>query len=161
MPADFVARYHQRITAALHAELKAVPGIEAALDDIRMPYCVASNGSHEKMQVTLGLTGLLPRFKDKLFSVSHVARGKPFPDIYLYAADRSGVPPSACAVIEDTSTGVTAGVAAGMTVFGYCAHTPAQPLARCRRALHLRSHERTSGFAEARQSREVTCSMQS
>ena len=128
VPSDFVGQYHLRITAALQAELKAVAGIEAALDGIRTRYCVASNGSHEKMQATLGLAGLLPRFKDKLFSVADVARGKPYPDIYLYAADKSGVAPAACAVIEDTSTGVTAGVAAGMTVFGYCAHTPAQRL---------------------------------
>jgi HAD superfamily hydrolase (TIGR01509 family) len=128
VPEGFVQDYHRRITRALHSELKAVPGIEAALDDLRTPFCVASNGSHEKMQVTLGKTGLLAKFKDRLFSVSEVARGKPHPDIFLYAADKSGVPPAACAVIEDTSTGVTAGVAAGMTVFGYCAHTPARLL---------------------------------
>jgi HAD superfamily hydrolase (TIGR01509 family) len=128
VPGDFVPEYHRRITAALRAELKAVPGIEEVLDGLRLPYCVASNGSHEKMQMTLGMTGLLPRFKGKLFSVSEVARGKPHPDLFLYAADKSGIPPSACAVIEDTSTGVTAGVAAGMTVFGYCARTPARRL---------------------------------
>ena len=128
VPADFLPEYHRRTMAALQSELKAVPGIEAALDVIRVPYCVASNGSYDKMQTTLGVTGLLDRFKDRLFSVSEVARGKPFPDIFLYAAGRFGVAPSACAVIEDTSTGVTAGVAAGMTVFGYCALTPAHRL---------------------------------
>ena len=80
------------------------------------------------MQTTLGITGLLPRFQGKLFSVTDVARGKPFPDVFLYAAAQSGVAPSACAVIEDTPTGVTAGVAAGMTVYGYCAHMPARRL---------------------------------
>jgi HAD superfamily hydrolase (TIGR01509 family) len=125
---DFVRQYHLRTTAALKSELKAVAGIEAVLETLPMPYCVASNGTREKMQTTLGITGLLPNFKDKLFSVSEVARGKPFPDVFLYAAGKSGVAPSACAVIEDTSTGVAAGVAAGMTVFGYCAHTPAHRL---------------------------------
>jgi len=57
-----------------------------------------------------------------------VTRGKPFPDLFLHAAARFGVPPSNCAVIEDTPTGVTAGVAAGMTVYGYCALTPAHRL---------------------------------
>jgi HAD superfamily hydrolase (TIGR01509 family) len=128
VPEDFVRIYHLRSATALKAELKAVPGIEAALEAIDVPYCVASNGSREKMQTTLGITGLLPKFEDKLFSVSEVARGKPFPDLFLYAADKSAVAPCACAVIEDTSTGVSAGVAAGMTVFGYCAHTPAQRL---------------------------------
>jgi HAD superfamily hydrolase (TIGR01509 family) len=128
VPEDFVRRYHLSSAAALKSELKAVPGVEAALESIQIPYCVASNGSHEKMQITLGVTGLLPKFKGKLFSVSEVARGKPFPDVFLYAADKSGVAPRACAVIEDTPTGVAAGVAAGMTVYGYCAHTPAQRL---------------------------------
>jgi HAD superfamily hydrolase (TIGR01509 family) len=128
VPEDFTREYRQRMTAALHSELTAVPGIEAALDAIQIPYCVASNGTREKMQTTLGVTGLLPRFKDKLFSVSEVARGKPFPDVFLYAAAQSGAAPRDCAVIEDTATGVAAGVAAGMTVFGYCARTPAQRL---------------------------------
>jgi HAD superfamily hydrolase (TIGR01509 family) len=128
VPADFERQYHRRSTAALTSELKAVPGIEAVLEAIQMPYCVASNGSHEKMQTTLRVTGLLPKFKDKLFSVSEVARGKPFPDVFLYAAGKSGVAPSDCVVIEDTPTGVSAGVAAGMTVYGYCAHTPAHRL---------------------------------
>jgi HAD superfamily hydrolase (TIGR01509 family) len=128
VPGDFVQEYHRRITVALRSELKAVPGIETVLDGIRIPYCVASNGSYEKMQTTLGVTGLLSKFKGKLFSVSEVSRGKPHPDLFLYAADKYGVPPSACAVIEDSSTGVTAGVAAGMTVFGYCGRTPARLL---------------------------------
>jgi HAD superfamily hydrolase (TIGR01509 family) len=128
VPENFVREYHLRSATALKSELKAVPGIEAALEAIDLPYCVASNGSREKMQTTLGITGLLPKFEDKIFSVSEVARGKPFPDLFLYAAGKSAVAPSACAVIEDTATGVSAGVAAGMTVFGYCAHTPAQRL---------------------------------
>ena len=128
VPADFVHQYHQRSATALKSELKAVPGVEAALKAIQVPYCVASNGSHEKMQATLGVTGLLPKFKDRLFSVSDVARGKPFPDLFLHAAAKSGVAPSDCVIIEDTPTGVSAGVAAGMTVYGYCAHTPAHRL---------------------------------
>jgi HAD superfamily hydrolase (TIGR01509 family) len=128
VPNDFAHRYQRRITTALNSELKAVPGVEAALEAIRTPYCVASNGTREKMQTTLGATGLLPKFKDKMFSVSEVARGKPFPDIFLYAAGRFGIAPSACVVIEDTPTGVAAGVAAGMTVWGFCAHMPARRL---------------------------------
>jgi beta-phosphoglucomutase-like phosphatase (HAD superfamily) len=76
------------------------------------------------MATTLGVTGLLPRFRNRVFSATEVARGKPAPDIFLYAASRCGVDPSACAVIEDSPAGVEAGVAAGMTVYGYCAFTP-------------------------------------
>jgi HAD superfamily hydrolase (TIGR01509 family) len=128
VPENFVEQSHQRTAAALQLELKAVPGIVPVLDSIELPYCVASNGSHTKMQTTLGLTGLLDRFSNKRFSVSDVARGKPFPDLFLYAASQFGVAPGACVVIEDTATGVTAGVAAGMTVFGYSARTPARRL---------------------------------
>jgi HAD superfamily hydrolase (TIGR01509 family) len=127
VPADFAHQYHVRTAVALKS-VKTVPGIESALDEIGLPYCVASNGSHEKMQTTLGITGLLPRFQGRLFSVTEVARGKPSPDVFLYAAAQSGVVPYACAVVEDTPTGVTAGVAAGMTVYGYCAHTPVRRL---------------------------------
>jgi HAD superfamily hydrolase (TIGR01509 family) len=128
VPAGFVAEYRSRSSAALLSEVKPVPGIEAALEALELPYCVASNGTLEKMQTTLGITGLWPRFEGRLFSVDDVERGKPFPDLYLLAASRYGVAPSRCAVIEDTPTGVTAGVAAGMAVYGYCALTPRRRL---------------------------------
>jgi HAD superfamily hydrolase (TIGR01509 family) len=128
LPAGFLDEYQTRSAAALKSELKAVPGIEAVLAAVAAPYCVASSGTHAKMQITLGATGLLPKFQGRMFSVTEVARSKPFPDVFLHAASQSGVHASACAVIEDTPTGVQAGVAAGMTVFGYCALTPRQRL---------------------------------
>jgi HAD superfamily hydrolase (TIGR01509 family) len=124
----FVEEYQTRSTAALRSELKAVPDIQSVLAAIRMPYCVASSGTHEKMQTTLGITGLLPQFRGKMYSVTEVAQSKPFPDVFLHAARQQGVVPAECAIIEDTPTGVRAGVAAGMTVFGYCALTPKQRL---------------------------------
>lgn len=128
VPPGFVAEYRARSSAALLSEVKPVPGIEAALDALGLPYCVASNGTLEKMQTTLGITGLWPRFEGSIFSVDDVERGKPFPDLYLLAASRYGVAPARCAVIEDTPTGVTAGIAAGMAVYGYCALTPSRRL---------------------------------
>jgi HAD superfamily hydrolase (TIGR01509 family) len=128
VPADFVDTFQQKSKEALESELKAVPGIESALDAIDIPFCVASSGSHEKMKTTLGITGLYPRFEGKMFSVTEVEKGKPAPDVFLLAADRFGASPETCAVVEDTPTGVTAGVAAGMTVFGYSALTPAHRL---------------------------------
>jgi HAD superfamily hydrolase (TIGR01509 family) len=124
VPDEFFGEYHARSAAALRAELKAVPGIEAVLAEVAAPYCVASSGTHEKMHITLSTTGLLPKFQGRMFSVTEVANSKPFPDVFLHAAKQLGVAPSACAVVEDTPTGVLAGVAAGMTVFGYCAVTP-------------------------------------
>ena len=61
----------------------------------------------------------MPYFKGRIFSGHETPRSKPFPDVYLAAAAALGVDPKRCAVVEDTVTGVKAGVAAGATVFGY------------------------------------------
>jgi HAD superfamily hydrolase (TIGR01509 family) len=130
-PENFLRDLQARTFAAFKTELRATPGIEQtldALDAAGLPYCVASSGDHEKMKTTLGITGLLPRFAGRIFSVTQVAHGKPAPDIYLFAAAQMNAVPSSCAVVEDTPPGVRAGVAAGMTVFGFCAFTPAEKL---------------------------------
>ena len=127
-PANFLDEYRSRTRAALETDLLPTPGVEEALKRIRLPCCVASSGDHEKMRITLGITGLWPRFEGRLFSVTEVPRGKPFPDVFLLAASRLGANPSACAVVEDAPVGVKAGVAAGMRVFGYAALTPAHRL---------------------------------
>jgi HAD superfamily hydrolase (TIGR01509 family) len=127
-PATFLSDLQARTFAAFRTELRAMPGIEEALDRLAVPFCVASSGDHEKMRTTLGITGLWPRFAGRIFSVTQVARGKPAPDVYLFAARQLGAEPAACVVVEDTPPGVQAGVAAGMTVFGYCAYTPESKL---------------------------------
>ena len=114
------SRYKEEINHALATSVTAVSGIENAITNISIPYCVASSGSYEKMRTTLGKTKLLKYFDGKLHSTTDVDRGKPFPDIYLYAAKKMGVlDPSKCLVIEDSPLGVKGGVSAGMTVFGY------------------------------------------
>jgi len=120
-PRDFEARLRARTRAAFERELRPVDGVEAVLDRLPMPACVASSGDHEKMRLTLGITGLLPRFEGRLFSATEVARGKPWPDVFLHAAARMGAAPEHTAVVEDSPAGVRAGTAAGMTVFGYTA----------------------------------------
>ncbi len=118
-PPDFLAELNRQIHAAFDLSLNPVDGIVEALDRISIPFCVASSGDHQKMNLTLGLTGLLERFDGRIYSVTQVARGKPHPDVFLFAAERMGATPSRTAVVEDTEIGVRAGVAAGMTVFGY------------------------------------------
>jgi HAD superfamily hydrolase (TIGR01509 family) len=135
-PADFEASYRARSKRAFETELTAVAGIEEALAQIAIPDCVASNGPMHKMRLTLGLTGLLPRFEGRLFSAQGVARPKPAPDLFLHAARSCGVAPGDCVVVEDTPTGVAAGVGAGMTVLGYAALTPGHRL-RAAGAHHL------------------------
>jgi HAD superfamily hydrolase (TIGR01509 family) len=118
-PIDWEVEFEPHYRQVFERELTPVPGVVDALDQIDVATCVASSGSHEKMAFTLGLTGLLDRFTGRIFSADEVERGKPEPDIFLYAADRMGVPAGRCAVIEDSVSGVTAGLAAGMTVFAY------------------------------------------
>ena len=119
-PPHLESRYNDDINKALLDSVLAVKGIETVLDNIGLPFCVASSGTHEKMRLTLGKTGLLKHFEGKINSTSDVERSKPHPDIYLLAAERMGITdPTRCLVIEDSPTGVQGGVAAGMTVFGY------------------------------------------
>lgn len=123
-PDTFVPELRRRAGEALAAEVTVVPGIERALDALEIPCCVASSGDHAKIRLTLGKTGLLSRFDGKIFSVVDVEHPKPAPDVFLLAASSHQVAPSLCAVIEDTPTGVQAGIAAGMHVFGFAANTP-------------------------------------
>jgi len=125
VPEDFVATYQKRRNIALERDLQPVAGIHAVLDALTLPTCVASSGAHDKMRLTLGLTGLWPRFEGRIFSVTDVERPKPAPDVFLHAAKTLGFDPSVCVVIEDSPTGVTAGIAAGMTVLGFSKHMPA------------------------------------
>ena len=119
-PSDLETRYQSAIKAALSKSVTCINGVEQALSDISIPFCVASGGSHEKMRSTLGRTSLLPFFDGKLFSASDVSRGKPYPDVYLYAAKKMDcLEPRKCLVVEDSPLGVEGGVAAGMVVFGF------------------------------------------
>lgn len=127
-PPEFADEYRARTTAAFATQLRAVPGIDAALEQLTVPCCVASSSDHARIRATLSLVGLLPHFEGRMFSVTEVARGKPAPDVFLHAARTLGVLPADCLVIEDTPTGVAAGVAAGMQVFGYAALTPGSRL---------------------------------
>ncbi len=116
---DWEAEFEPRYREVYERELLPVPGVVEALEQIAVPTCVASSGSHEKMQFTLGITGLIDRFRDRIFSADEVTRGKPDPDIFLHAARQIGVVPTRCAVVEDSISGVTAGLAADMAVFAF------------------------------------------
>jgi len=123
LPVDIEEQQLTLESERFRKELLPMPGaVETVrcLSDAGMPMCVASNGTREKMVVTLEVTGLAGYFGDKFYGVDQVAYGKPAPDIYLLAAQNMGVPPSRCVVIEDSYPGAQAGLAAGMTVLGYC-----------------------------------------
>lgn len=104
-----------------------VAGVEAVLQNLQannIPFCVASNGRHEKMAVTLVKTNLLHYVDGNVFSFEDVVRGKPAPDLFLHAAKTMGVPAAQAIVVEDSLTGVIAAKAAGMRALAYCPPEP-------------------------------------
>ncbi|WP_225826003.1 HAD family hydrolase [Streptomyces naphthomycinicus] len=136
LPADFDEVFHTRVFAAFERELQPVAGVTGVLEKLAadgVPYCVASSGSHARIRVGHRTTGLDRWFpEDRIFSSEDVGRGKPAPDLFLYAAERMGVAPERCVVVEDSPLGVQAAVAAGMDVYGFTAMTPAARLAGAR-----------------------------
>jgi HAD superfamily hydrolase (TIGR01509 family) len=129
LPSDWKDQFRRRYAEAFAAELVPVDGVLDALDQIAVPTCVASSGSHDKLRFTLGHTGLYGRFEGRIFSGYEVANGKPAPDLFLHAAARMGAEPARCAVVEDSRYGVLAARAAGMRAFGYAGGlTPADRL---------------------------------
>ena len=124
LPTIWHSQFHARRAEAFRRELRAIPGVQALLQALAaagVPVAVASGAERDKVVSNLKLIGLDVNFGSRVFTGSDVAHSKPAPDVYLLAAKSLGVHPSRCAVIEDSATGVRAGVAAGMTVFGYAA----------------------------------------
>ena len=121
---DLFEIFDERAFKAYEKELKTVEGIEEIISLLNFDdFCVATNAPEKKIYKTLGITGLLPKFKGKIFSSSMVERPKPFPDLFLYAAKKMNAVPEKCVVIEDSPYGVSAAVSAGMDVLGYCKRT--------------------------------------
>jgi HAD superfamily hydrolase (TIGR01509 family) len=120
VPDNFFETMRARIDMVFERELVAIPGIEELLAALPAPRCVASNSHLERVRHMLSLTRLLPLFEPYVFSASQTARGKPAPDLFLFAAGQFGAPPQECLVIEDSAIGVEAAIAAGMPVVGFC-----------------------------------------
>jgi HAD superfamily hydrolase (TIGR01509 family) len=131
VPDDFLQQLDRRAYAVFERDLRPVAGVEAvldALDRAGTPYAVASSGSHEKMQTTLGITGLYARLEGRITSATEVAHGKPAPDVFLLAAERLRVQADHCVVVEDSLLGIEAALAAGMRVIGFAAMIPADDM---------------------------------
>ncbi|UDL94477.1 HAD family hydrolase [Lichenihabitans sp. PAMC28606] len=105
---------------AFERDLQPTQGVKAFLDRLDgVKRCVASSSNPERIRLSLELTGLAGYFDEAVFSSHQVARGKPAPDIFLFAARKMGVAPDRCIVIEDSVFGAEGGTAAGMRVIGY------------------------------------------
>jgi HAD superfamily hydrolase (TIGR01509 family) len=127
LPDEFFEAMRARVDRAFARELVAIPGIEELLTALPARRCVASNSHLDRVRQALLLTRLLPLFDPHIFSASQVARGKPAPDLFLFAARQLGAAPEECVVVEDSAIGVEAAIAAGMPVVGFCGggHCPA------------------------------------
>ena len=122
LPADFHADLWRRDKHAFAGRLPAIPGVADVIAGLRAqdrPLCVASSSAPERIRNSLTVTGLIGHFEPHLYSATQVARGKPAPDLFLFAAESMGFDPAECTVIEDSLAGVQAGVAAGMRVIGF------------------------------------------
>jgi HAD superfamily hydrolase (TIGR01509 family) len=127
LPDDFEAQMKQAALQHYTSELGAIPNIGEAIGAIKLPKCVASSGTPEKIRHGLTCAGLYDQLAPHIFSATQVSRGKPAPDLFLFAAEQMKVQPAQCLVIEDSVPGVTGGHAAGMTVLGFHGGSHCQP----------------------------------
>jgi HAD superfamily hydrolase (TIGR01509 family) len=119
VPDTFLPELKSRVLQRFGARLRPIPGIEAVVSQLESPSCVASSSDLDRVTRSLELTGLAPLFANRLYTAQMVARGKPAPDLFLYAAGQMGATPQRTLVIEDSVSGVAAAKAAGMTVWGF------------------------------------------
>jgi HAD superfamily hydrolase (TIGR01509 family) len=121
---EWMQQFYQRRNQALIDGLEIIPGalaaVQAAHNLTQGRIACASGADRFKVEMQLTQVGLMDYFGGRVVSGHEMPRSKPAPDVYLAAARQLGVAGAQCLVIEDTPVGVTAGVAAGATVWAYC-----------------------------------------
>ena len=127
LPPGFEDDFRVRSRRRFERELKPIPGVDMVLRELRVPFCVASNGPRDKIELTLGITGLLSRFDGRIFSAYELDVWKPDPRFYVEVARGLGLAAERCAVVEDSAPGVRAALGAGMTVFAFAGADDAPP----------------------------------
>ena len=136
-----------RIRARFASDLQPTPGVAEFLAALEAPCCVASASDPERIRFSLEATRLAKYFDGHMFSSHAVEHSKPAPDIFLYAAAQMGVAPTASVVIEDSTAGVIAGLAAGAKVIGYLGGSHLEP-GHGQRLLDLGAHAVASDWRE-------------
>ncbi|KRR00720.1 HAD family hydrolase [Bradyrhizobium valentinum] len=119
LPDDFEQQVKAATLKFYEGDLQAIAHVGEAIGAIVLPKCVASSGTPEKIRHGLTCAGLYDQLAPHIFSATQVSRGKPAPDLFLFAAKQMNISPERCIVIEDSVPGVTGGRAAGMTVLGF------------------------------------------
>lgn len=120
IPCGFWHKVQVRQEVAFRELLTPIEGIEECLTNLEIPHCVASSSNSKRLDLTLRTTGLYPHFEGQIFGRECVRKGKPEPDIFLYASAKMGISPARCLVIEDSIHGINAANAAGMQVWAFC-----------------------------------------
>jgi HAD superfamily hydrolase (TIGR01509 family) len=120
---EWFVRFRERRNQGLLARVGPIPNavqaVAAISDAVQGRIACCSGADRWKVEMQLARCGLMPFFEGRIHSGHEMPLSKPHPDVYLAAMPPLGVTPERCAVVEDTVTGVTAGIAAGCTVFGY------------------------------------------
>src|SRR5262249_2435727 len=119
LPDSFLADLKLRVRESFQSSLQPIPGVATLLATLQTAHCVASSSDIDRVSFSLARTGLAPHFGDRLYTSQMVARGKPAPDLFLYAAAQMEAAPARALVIEDSVSGVAAARAAGMKVWGF------------------------------------------
>ena len=119
IPEEFSTELRAGVRAAFTSALCPIEGVNTLLEGLKIPHCVASSSDLDRVSYSLFLTGLAAHFDKRLYTSQMVERGKPAPDLFLYAADRMQADPRRTLVIEDSISGIEAAKAAGMTVWGF------------------------------------------
>jgi HAD superfamily hydrolase (TIGR01509 family) len=119
IPQQFPAELGMKVRETFRSALCPIDGVGSVLEGLTIPHCVASSSALDRVSLSLSLTGLARHFADRLYTSQMVERGKPAPDLFLYAAERMAADPGRTLVIEDSVSGVVAAKAAGMTAWGF------------------------------------------
>lgn len=119
VPEAFLPRLKARVLETFAGALQPIPEIGSVLSALKSPHCVASSSDIDRVSLSLDVTGLSSHFEDRLYTAQMVKRGKPAPDLFLHAAEKMQADTTRTLVIEDSVSGVQAGKAAGMIVWGF------------------------------------------
>lgn len=122
IPFDFEEEYRHLSFEMFKKEIQPISGIKEVVEQLDIPFCVASSGPENKIRLNLKLTGLLPYFENKIFSCYSIEKWKPDPSVFIWAANTMGFKPNECLVVEDSPIGVEAAIKGGFDVFGFTEH---------------------------------------
>lgn len=126
LPADFLVTVERNVEIGLAASLSPINGVRDALQRVTLPAAVVSNSRMTRVVASVRRAGLSEIFGQRVFSAEQVARPKPYPDVYLFAAQQLGIEPGRCVVVEDSIAGLNAARAAGMKTIAFvgASHIP-------------------------------------